>query len=173
MYPIASKFKYKSFVVKHIIYGYAGVLVISCLLSFALQRKSSSNLCSPFIDFGKSSLLTIVNICNISFSVGAIIFMSVVYTGLVKHLESSKHYLEMKESSYSTKYISIKLSVLICSNFIFWVTSSIIYISANLSYDQSKDLTIWNQIVISSLPAIFNPIYFAISFIQNIWKTYI
>ncbi len=159
--PLKSRFKYKGFVMRHVIFGCALVTAISFTLTVYLQRKVSSNLCSPFTDGNKPKEILSTNISFLVVFCCATLFMSTTYCVLVKQIEVSRKCLRRKANQQTSLLNIAKLSILVVSNGTFWVTSVVIFLCGQTSSSYPRDLMVWNTITICSLPALFNPIFFS------------
>ena len=127
-----------------------------------------SNLCSPFIDPTDSIVSTKITIFSVAISQAvALILISITYFQLLKYL---KEYYQRNITSSKdaiSKSMILQLIIIIASNLVCWIPSSIIYLSTLFLSQYSADLLMWTTIAIVPINSIINPILFLVVSTRN------
>ena len=160
-YPLQSRFKSPSFVLKCILYGNTTLLAF-CISIFISKQTIPTSLCSPFIHPSDSR----IQINNISIFVAiiqfaAFLFICVVNYSLVKILLDKDHITQIR-SNKNEKSIALQLVFLTSSNLLSWFPSSIIFLSSWFLIKHPTKLLVWTTVAVMPTNCVVNPLVFLI-----------
>ncbi len=166
LHPVDSKFKNRTFVF-HCILVYTGVLILFSVIltgTMAVSGHVLFTLCSPFVDPEKKSALITFQIyfCTLV-QISATTFIIASYSYLVVSVKSSQKQLQAAMSvQKSNKALIFQLLVVIISNLLCWIPSSVIYLIAMHSDEYPITIVVWNTVVVTTFNSVVNPLVFTL-----------
>ena len=168
-YPLHSKFKTASFVLKCIFWGSILItaLVLSVIVIFVRKTVIPTNLCSPFIDpLDKIDEIKLITLFVALVQLFAFTFISSVYILLIKILKQNEGLFSMKSKKFD-KNVLLQLILVTVSNLVGWFPSSVIFLSSLFLTKYPTDLLIWTTITVLPLNSLINPLLFIKFSVQN------
>ena len=160
-YPLNSKFRSPSFVLKCILCGNATLFVL-CLSILISLKTMPTSFCSPFIDPSSSRSqikFTSVFVALIQFV--AFMFTCVVYYSIMKSL-SNKDYIMQIRHKTTCKNIALQFVLLTSSNLCSWFPSSIIFVMSLFLIKYPFKLLVWTTVAVMPTNSVVNPLIFLI-----------
>ena len=167
-YPLSTKFKKRKFVSKVLLGLHFGVLTESVgttLSTTFFPQNIGTNLCSPFVDAGQTTAISVINtslLCILN--LGATIGSSICHVLLVIKLKKSKK--EIKEAlsqKQSNRSLFLQVSILTVSYFLCWIPCAIIYVALAFVRKYPQQLLFFTTMLIAPLNSVVFSSFFSMS----------
>ena len=166
LYPLKTKFRIVNFVSKHVLYGFSLLIALGTSMTIIAykQKMSLTSLCSPFINVSNNNVVekaTILNVFCAQVLTGLVI--TVLYSLIARILmKNSEHLTKSTSTTDRNTSLCIILFLLVFGNCVVWLLSNTLYL-LHSHYQNYFNLSIWTSLVISSLTAILNPVFFVLT----------
>ena len=168
LYPIESKFRSRTFVLKQIIFPLCTIALFSVCIALYSQTNGYTNnkLCSPFIDPTKSLLQAkVLSFFAAVFHAIIIVSMPLIYLLLytkLKQLQKSNIF-NSTVRAYSFRFGLLRSVLIAIPNVACWILSDTLFISFLFIPYRNTEILTWGKIFILPLTGIVNPIFFLIT----------
>ncbi len=168
--PVASKFKEKSFVLKHICVSY---ICTSCsavtltLLMWGFGVAVPFKLCSPFVDPTNNVLVIKISTAFLSLlQPSVLVSLIAIHICLVSELQKSGQKVQ-KSKSQSIASIVVQVIVLTFGSTFCWIPSNTIFSAAMFLRKYPLELVFWATVVISTVNPILYPLVFLVTSLKK------
>ena len=168
LYPIESKFRSRTFVLKQIIFPLCIITLFSVGIALHSQTNGYINnkLCSPFIDPTQSLLQPKVSTFFVSvFHTIIIVSMSLIYLILFVKLKElqSNNIFNSTARAHSTSFGLLRSVLIAISNAACWILSDTLLISFLFIPYHDMGILVWGNIFILPSTGIINPVIFLVT----------
>ena len=170
LYPMESKFRSRTFVLKQIIFPLCIITLFSVGIALHSQTNGYINnkLCSPFIDPTQSQAKVLTFFVSVFHAI-IIVSMSFIYLILFIKLKKlrSTNIFNSTTRAHSTRFGLLSSVLLAISNAACWIVSDTLRISFLFFPYHDMGILIWSKIFILPLTGIINPVIVLVTVKRN------